>query len=87
MTAPEHGTQFKPEIVTGQYNSHAGISNVKNPTGGYISWWAWQVEARIEKNRGKYCISNIKRYLVLKYITKCLLLELRFVTKWIEGKN
>jgi len=24
-------------------------------------------EARIEKNRGKYCISNIKRNLVQKY--------------------
>jgi hypothetical protein len=29
MTAPEHGTQFKPQIVTGQYNSRAEISNVK----------------------------------------------------------
>jgi hypothetical protein len=51
---------FKPEIVTGQYNSRAGISNVIFP-GGRGKW------SYSRKNSEKYWISNIKRNLVLKY--------------------
>ena len=49
MTAPEHDTQFKPEIVTGQYNSHVGISNVKKSHRGLYFQVGVASEARIEK--------------------------------------
>jgi hypothetical protein len=51
---------FKPKIVTGQYNSRTGISNVIIP-GGHCKW------SLNRKNSEKYWISNIKRNLVLKY--------------------
>ena len=51
---------IKPEIVTGQYNSRAGISNVILP-GGCGKW------SQNRKNSERYWISNIKRNLVLKY--------------------
>jgi hypothetical protein len=51
---------FKPKIVTGQYNSRTGISNVIIP-GGRGKW------SLNRKNSEKYWISNIKRNLVLKY--------------------
>ena len=57
---------IKREIVTGQYNSRAGISNVINPARGYISWWAWQVKLE-KKNSEQYWITNIKWNLVLEH--------------------
>lgn len=58
---------FKPEIVTGQYNSRAGISSLKKSRTRLYFLVSVASEARIEKNNAKYWISNIKRNLVLKY--------------------
>ena len=55
--------RLKPEIVTVQYNSRAGISNVVIFPGGRGSW------SLNRKNSKKYWISNIKRNLVLRYNT------------------
>ena len=52
--------KINPEIVTGQYNSCAGISKVIFPSG--CGKWSWN-----RRNSEKYWISNIKRNLVLKY--------------------
>jgi hypothetical protein len=49
MTALVHGTQFKPEIVTGQYNSRTGISNVKKSHTRLYFLVGVASEARIEK--------------------------------------
>ena len=70
------GSFVKPEIITGQYNSRARISNVTKSRTRLYFLVGVASEARVEKIAKNIEFLNMKRNLVLKYnIFLCFLVE------------